>query len=128
MNRAELNPSELAKQRGTARESEEPIPEVATTRRQWRSLEELSDSPDFRAFLENELPTPVAISPDAVGRREFLRLMAASLALAGTAGCTRQPEERIYPYVKAPEQIVPGEPLFFATAMPMAGSRAAPLS
>ncbi len=55
-------------------------------------------------------------------RREFLRLMSASLALAGVSACTRQPPENIVPYARAPEEgIVPGEPLFFATAMPLAG-------
>ena len=47
--------------------------------------------------------------------------MGASIALAGAAACTRQPTEQIVPYVKAPEEIVPGKPLFFATAMPFAG-------
>ena len=56
-----------------------------------------------------------------MGRRRFLQLMAGSLALAGVSACTRQPSEKIYPYVKAPEEIVPGEPLFFATAMPLMG-------
>ena len=57
-----------------------------------------------------------------VNRREFLRLMSASLALAGAGACTRQPPEAIVPYARAPEEgIVPGEPLFFATAMPLAG-------
>jgi molybdopterin-containing oxidoreductase family iron-sulfur binding subunit len=58
---------------------------------------------------------------DDVSRRNFLKLMGASLALAGVYGCTRQPDEKIVPYVAAPEQVVPGKPLFFATAMPMAG-------
>ena len=58
-----------------------------------------------------------------VNRREFLRLMSASLALAGAGACTRQPPEAIVPYARAPEEgIVPGEPLFFATAMPLAGA------
>src|SRR5262249_41169323 len=55
------------------------------------------------------------------GRRRFLKLMGASLALAGVTACTRQPKETIMPYVRAPEEIVPGKPLFFATAMPLRG-------
>jgi molybdopterin-containing oxidoreductase family iron-sulfur binding subunit len=44
--------------------------------------------------------------------------MGASLALAGlSSACTRQPEEKIVPYVKMPEQVVPGRPLFYATAV-----------
>ena len=57
---------------------------------------------------------------EGVDRRQFLRLMSASLALAGLGACTRQPPDNIVPYAKAPEDgIVPGEPLFFATAMPL---------
>ena len=55
-------------------------------------------------------------SEEPVERRDFMKLMGASMALAGVAGCTRQPEERIVPYVDAPEEIVPGKPLFYATA------------
>ena len=50
--------------------------------------------------------------------------MGASLALAGVTACTRQPDEKIVPYVRQPEEIVPGKPLFFATAMPLGGVRA----
>ena len=85
----------------------------------WRGLEELADSPDFRAWLERELPRQASGWLPEVDRRDFIRLMGASLALAGLSGCTRQPTEYIVPYVRAPEEIVPGEPLFFATAMPL---------
>jgi molybdopterin-containing oxidoreductase family iron-sulfur binding subunit len=47
--------------------------------------------------------------------------MAASLAFGGIAGCTRPPQETIVPYVRAPEELVPGKPLFYATAMPRNG-------
>jgi molybdopterin-containing oxidoreductase family iron-sulfur binding subunit len=57
----------------------------------------------------------------AVERREFLRLMGASLALGGLGACTRQPTERIYPYARFPERTIPGKPLFYATAMPFPG-------
>ncbi|MGD8377554.1 MAG: 4Fe-4S dicluster domain-containing protein, partial [Acidobacteriota bacterium] len=55
------------------------------------------------------------------GRRTFLKLMGASLAMAGLGACTRQPREEIVPYVVQPEEIVPGRPLFYATAMPLGG-------
>ena len=54
--------------------------------------------------------------PDELSRREFLRLASASLALAGLGACTKQPIEKIVPYVKQPEGMVPGKPLHFATA------------
>ena len=55
---------------------------------------------------------------DAVSRRGFLKTMGASLALAGLAGCTKQPDEEIYPYIKQPEDLVLGKPMYFATAYP----------
>ncbi len=88
----------------------------------WRSLDELADSDDFRTFLNSEFPSEAETLVGSVDRRRFLQLMGASLALAGVSACTRQPVEKILPYVKAPEEIVPGEPLFFASAYPLAGA------
>jgi molybdopterin-containing oxidoreductase family iron-sulfur binding subunit len=87
----------------------------------WRSLEELADTAEFAALVEREFPEQAAEWPDEVSRRRFLQLMSASLALGGLAACTRQPLERIVPYVQQPEQIVPGKPLFFATSMTLGG-------
>ncbi|MEK6299445.1 MAG: TAT-variant-translocated molybdopterin oxidoreductase [Acidobacteriota bacterium] len=87
----------------------------------WRSLEELADSEEFQEVLHREFPENATEWNDPAGRRKFLKLMGASLALAGFAACTRQPAEQILPYVRQPEEIVPGRPLFFATAMPLAG-------
>ena len=103
-------------------EQDLPVRDDATrggTRRFWRSVAQLENDAEFRRFLEAEFPEPVATVFDSVGRRQFLQLMGASLALAGISGCTRQPEEKIVPYVRAPENIVPGEPLYYATAMPL---------
>ncbi|HLF56504.1 MAG TPA: TAT-variant-translocated molybdopterin oxidoreductase, partial [Thermoanaerobaculia bacterium] len=85
----------------------------------WRSLEEVAGSPDFEQMLHREFPRFAAEWPEGVSRRNFLGLAAASLGLAGLTACTRQPLERIVPYVRQPEEIVPGRPLFFATAMPL---------
>jgi len=87
----------------------------------WRSLEELASTAEFRAFVEDEFPnrTPDWNSPES--RRRFLTLMGASLALAGASGCTVLPKEVIVPYVRQPEEVVPGNPLFYATAMTTAG-------
>src|SRR5205814_2938522 len=54
--------------------------------------------------------------PDDLSRRDFLRLAGASLALAGFGACTKQPIEKIVPYITQPEEIIPGKPLRFATA------------
>src|SRR5262249_15738773 len=87
----------------------------------WRSLEELTASPAVLELLHREFPQNASEWHDEPGRRTFLKLMGASLALAGLTACTRQPTEHIAPYVRQPEEIVPGRPLFFATAMPLAG-------
>lgn len=85
----------------------------------WRSIDELSNTPEFQAAVEKEFPSAAQEWVDPVSRRGFLKLMGASMALAGMAGCTKQPEEAIYPYVKAPEDLVLGKPMYFATAHPM---------
>ncbi len=87
----------------------------------WRTLEELSDRKDFGELLEREFPRHASEWVDPVSRRSFLKLAGASMALAGLAGCTKQPMEQILPYVRQPEELVPGKPVFYATAMPFAG-------
>ncbi len=84
----------------------------------WRSLDELADTDEFRAAVEKEFPSSAQEWVDPVSRRGFLKLMGASMALAGLAGCTKQPDEPIYPYVKAPEDLVLGKPMYFASAHP----------
>jgi molybdopterin-containing oxidoreductase family iron-sulfur binding subunit len=91
-------------------------------REYWRSLEAVSETPEFREFLHREFPQNASEWLDPVGRRGFLKLMGASLALAGVSACTRQPDEAIVPYVRQPEELVPGKPLFYATAMPFGGA------
>ena len=87
----------------------------------WRSLDELASTEEFRAFVEDEFPnrTPDWDAPES--RRRFLRVMGASILLAGASACTKQPKESIVPYVRQPEELVPGKPLFYATAMSVAG-------
>jgi molybdopterin-containing oxidoreductase family iron-sulfur binding subunit len=89
--------------------------------RSWRSLEELAETEEFRDFLEGEFPSRAGECADATSRRRFLSLMGASLALAGVGGCAGPVGETIVPYVRAPEEIVPGEPLRFATAVVLGG-------
>jgi MoCo/4Fe-4S cofactor protein with predicted Tat translocation signal len=88
----------------------------------WRSLEELAGSEAFQESLRREFPNGASEWSDVAGRRNFLRLMGASLALAGLTACTRQPTETIVPYVHPALGITLGEPLFFATAMPLGGA------
>src|SRR5215470_14028155 len=90
----------------------------------WRTLEELSSGSHeavFGELLEREFPRQHSEWLDPVSRRNFLKLAGASMALAGLAGCTKQPVEQILPYVRQPEELVPGKPIYYATAMPFAG-------
>ena len=90
-------------------------------RQYWRSLEELAQTDEFKHFLHREFPENASEWTDPKGRRNFLRLMGASLALAGVGACTKQPLETIVPYVRQPENVIPGRPLFYATAMSQGG-------
>jgi molybdopterin-containing oxidoreductase family iron-sulfur binding subunit len=87
-------------------------------KRYWRSLEELADAPGFDEMLQREFPRQAAEWIDPVSRRGFLKIMGASMALAGLSGCTKQPDEPIYPYIKQPEDLILGKPNYFASAMP----------
>ncbi len=87
----------------------------------WRSLQELAGDPDFHAQLHREFPKGASEWLDPVSRRGFLKLMAASLALAGMSACVKQPLEQIVPYVVQPEEIIPGRPMFYASAMTLGG-------
>ncbi len=86
--------------------------------RYWRSVDELAGTPEFQAAVEREFPGSPHAWGDEVSRRGFLKFMGASMALAGLAGCTKQPDEPIYPYIKQPEDLVLGKPMYFATAHP----------
>jgi molybdopterin-containing oxidoreductase family iron-sulfur binding subunit len=90
-------------------------------REYWRSLEELADSPVFEEFVQREYPQAAEEWNDPVERRTFLKIMGASLALAGLSGCVIQPPEKIIPYIKQPEEEVPGRGLWFASAFTLGG-------
>ncbi len=82
----------------------------------WRSLDELAQTDAFAELVHREFPEQADELKDPVSRRNFLKVMGASFALGGLSGCTIQPQEKIVPQVRAPEEIVPGKPLFYATA------------
>jgi MoCo/4Fe-4S cofactor protein with predicted Tat translocation signal len=89
-------------------------------KRYWKNLDELADTPAFQELMQEEFPRQSNAGEwvDAVSRRGFLKVMGASFALAGLAGCTKQPDEPIFAYVKQPEDLVLGRPMYFATAHP----------
>ena len=87
----------------------------------WRSLEEAAGAPEFQAYLDHEFTPGTSEWGSSVSRRRLLELMGASLGLAGLTSCTKQPPEKIVPYVTAPEDVVPGKSLFFASSLPGPG-------
>ena len=92
---------------------------VGTGKAFWRSLDELADTAEFRRWLTQEFPPSVLECLDTLSRRHFLKLMAASFALAGLVGC-RQSED-IVPYLRPVEGMTPGKPLYFASALTRGG-------
>src|SRR4030095_14320808 len=69
-------------------------------RKYWRCLEEIAETEAFQEILHREFPAGLSEWRDEVSRRHFLKIMGASLALAGLSACTKQPVEKIVPYVK----------------------------
>jgi len=88
--------------------------------RMWRSMGERELPSEWRSIVTPEFALGADQWPPGMDRREFLRLMGASLALGGLAGCTR-PAGRLVPYVTPPEEALPGSPEFYATAIPIEG-------
>src|SRR5689334_13387400 len=87
----------------------------------WRSIEEHADTPEFREFIAQEYPHEIEEWDNSLSRRNFVKVMGASLALAGLSGCVMQPPEKIVPYVHADPDLIPGKPLYFATGMTLGG-------
>lgn len=94
--------------------------------KQWQNIEEFTDDKDFADYMAAKFPREAAVVKRAgMNRREFIKLMGASVALGGLTltGCapSRRQHEEIIPYVRQPEEVVPGVPLYFASTMVMGG-------
>ena len=87
----------------------------------WRSLNEVANTESFQKFLHREFSEGASEWKDGISRRNFLRLMGASMALAGLTACSNSSLEKIVPYVEQPEEVIPGKPLFYATAFVLGG-------
>ena len=87
----------------------------------WRTLDEVTQTEEFTTWFEDEFPNRKDLFQ--IDRRSLLKFAGASLALAGLTGCRGVflPEEKLVPYVKAPEEVVPGKPLFYASVVTLAG-------
>jgi molybdopterin-containing oxidoreductase family iron-sulfur binding subunit len=114
-------PSHEHDEAATAGAPAERLPGRATARRYWRSLNDLAETPEFLDFVHREFPRAASEWHDPLSRRNFMKLMGASLALAGVYGCERGPEETIVPYVQPPEQAQANRTSYFATAFPFEG-------
>ncbi|MBC8063747.1 MAG: TAT-variant-translocated molybdopterin oxidoreductase [Chlorobia bacterium] len=90
-------------------------------KRYWRSLEQVADTQEFQLWLEDEFPHRKTLLE--IDRRSMLKVMGASIALAGLSGCRGAflDQEKAVPYVKQPEELVPGKPMFYATSIPLCG-------
>ena len=95
-------------------------PEPLSGKKYWRSLGEYSNTAEFRDWLEREFPAGASeLGENEWSRRDFMKLMGASMALAGL-GLTscRRPEMHMVPFTKSAEWTIPGKFLYYATAMP----------
>jgi molybdopterin-containing oxidoreductase family iron-sulfur binding subunit len=104
------------------RAAEAPSAPVPTGRAHWRSVEELQQTPEFRSFLDREFPEGASEASEE-DRRQFIKVMGASFALAGVAssGCLRWPETKIVPAARGQENRVAGHPVSFATCLQVDG-------
>ena len=93
----------------------------SSSRHYWRSLDELAGDEAFFRRLGDEFAPEASVWLDPTSRRNFLRIMGASLAMAGLVGCSDFPDEKIVPYVNPPESVLPGKPTFYATTVPFCG-------
>ncbi|WNG52912.1 4Fe-4S dicluster domain-containing protein [Archangium minus] len=88
----------------------------------WRSLEEKLNKPEYLEESRPEFPEGADLPPTGVARREFMQLLGASLALAGATACSTRPvDERMVPYTRTPPELVPGNPLHYASGMTFGG-------
>ena len=99
-------------------------PQNAT--RYWRSTAELEQRESFLKDLGREFPAGDTLTPEEAenGRRDFLKIMGASVGMMGLAAC-RRPIFTLQPYTQHVEWMVPGKPVLYATTMPRSGGATA---
>ncbi|MGA2442130.1 MAG: TAT-variant-translocated molybdopterin oxidoreductase, partial [Tepidisphaeraceae bacterium] len=91
------------------------------SRRYWKSLEQWENTAEFRQLIQDEFAHGAMDVDNGPSRRTFLKALAASMAMAGLTGCKPKISETIVPYVRQPAEVIPGRPLYFATAMTLGG-------
>jgi len=88
------------------------------------NLTEMAEEANFQAMLEKYPRQAAAYHYSGLSRRSFMKIMGASLALTGVGltGCVAEaPDEQIIPYARQPEEVIPGIPIYFASAMTLGG-------
>lgn len=103
-----------------------PIDSIDAPNKLWMSLEQAENPQEFRKNIPGEFaasgsPVREGFEKEGLGRRDFMKIMGASAMMASLAGCTRRPVQKIVPYVTNPEEIIPGQPNFYASADPLTG-------
>ena len=85
---------------GQALEGGATPPANNARKRFWRGLDELAETQEYKDFLRHEYPYGAVKEVTTMGRRDVLKLMAASAAFAGLTACTKLPTEKIVPYAQ----------------------------
>src|SRR5690606_2009985 len=92
--------------------------EVQQPKTFWKSLDEKYQTEEFKKTAEREFMSSPFATEDGSGevqRRDFLKLMGASIALASTA-CVKRPVDYIVPYAEHPPEITPGVANHYASS------------
>ncbi len=87
----------------------------------WKSLNQLANNQEYQKFVEREFPENATELTDGFSRRSFLAIMGSAVLLA-SCDFARRPIQKILPYSKQPEDVIPGIPLYYASAMPFLGN------
>jgi MoCo/4Fe-4S cofactor protein with predicted Tat translocation signal len=99
------------------------IKKPQTAKQYWRSASQIANTAKFQDWMHREFPVGASELPEGSSRRNLLKFMGATLALAGLTAC-RRPEEKIYPLVRGAEDLVPGKPVYYNSVFSMSGTAA----
>jgi MoCo/4Fe-4S cofactor protein with predicted Tat translocation signal len=96
---------------------------MGMTRKYWKGLEELNETPEFLQSRDQEFPQSMSVDEfladenlkeTSTARRDFLKFLGFSVAAATVAAC-EAPVTKAIPYVNKPENVTPGMPTWYAS-------------
>jgi molybdopterin-containing oxidoreductase family iron-sulfur binding subunit len=96
---------------------------MGMTRKYWKGLEELRETPEFLKSRDEEFPKETTVedflsdeslAETSTARRDFLKFLGFSVAAATVAAC-EAPVVKAIPYVNKPEHVTPGMPTWYAS-------------